>query len=136
MRQDKLSLQRRKERRWTTSPRLAQVVNVDFAVMGGGPAGAAIANVLSLGGARVALVEATDFGKFRAGEALSLEAQRCVARLGFRLDDDPSKGCPTTLPASSWGTPVPRTRSTLISPHGASWIVDRQWLDQALFKHA
>ena len=112
------------------------MADVDFAVIGGGPAGAAIATLLSVGGARVALVEATDFSRFRAGEALGLEAQRCVGRLGFQLDGDPSRGSPSTPPVSTWGTPKVRTRSTLISPEGVTRIVDRQWLDRALFNHA
>lgn len=112
------------------------MLRVDFTVVGGGPAGAAMATLLAIGGAKVALVEAGDFARFRAGEALDLEAQRRIARLGFQLDIDPARSCPATRPVSKWGEPLPRQRSTLLAPVGVSRIVDRQWLDKALFEHA
>jgi flavin-dependent dehydrogenase len=57
-------------------------VKHDFAVIGGGPAGCAMAILLARSGARVALLEKTDYHAFRIGEHLHPSVREALYALG------------------------------------------------------
>lgn len=109
-------------------------MQLDFVVVGAGPAGSAAAARLAQRGAAVALVEASHFGQPRIGEALGLAAQRALGDLGF--DSSVGVGVPGHRPLACWGSPQLTGRPAILAPHGLSWVVDRQAFDRALFRHA
>lgn len=111
------------------------MTKVDVGVIGGGPAGSSLAAALANAGAKVALVESTDFREFRVGEVLNRTAQHALARIGF---DVSAHGCgiPGPLPTSEWGDDGYRARQRFFAPKGFSWIVERREFDRALFLHA
>lgn len=114
---------------------MAPRLEFDVLVMGGGPAGSACATVLAGGGARVGVVEADDFGRFRIGETISPAARAPLARLGF-VNDGAGWGLPSAGVSSVWGRDTAELRPSLANPYGRGWRVDRQRFDQTLFEHA
>jgi flavin-dependent dehydrogenase len=59
-------------------------VELDVAVVGGGPGGSAAATVLADGGLRVALFEREEFPRFHVGESLMPATMRLLENLGVR----------------------------------------------------
>lgn len=109
------------------------MIKVDFGVIGGGPAGSSLAAALANAGAKVALIESTDFREFRVGEVLNRTAQQALARIGL---DVSAYGVPAPLPTSEWGVDGYKARQPFFAPKGFSWIVERRDFDRALFIHA
>jgi flavin-dependent dehydrogenase len=104
----------------------------DVAVIGAGPAGAAIARWLALAGRRVALVERSSFDVPRVGESLAPAVQPLLKELGlwgpFRaLEPLPSHGT-----RSHWGEDTPRVHAHVMNPWGSGWHVDRLAFDRML----
>jgi flavin-dependent dehydrogenase len=108
----------------------------DVAVIGGGPAGTAIARALARRGAHVALVERTRLEATRVGESLAPAVQPLLAELGLwqaflALGPLPSFGT-----RSHWGGDEPRVHSHLMNPWGNGWHVDRLAFDRMLAEAA
>jgi flavin-dependent dehydrogenase len=109
--------------------------DLDVLVVGGGPAGAACAIRLARGGARVAVVEASDFSHFRIGETLDPALAPLLKRLGVRIDAQPWSA-PCNGVAAAWGRPTATQRPSMLNPYGRGWRVDRRTFDRILFEHA
>ena len=103
------------------------------AIIGGGPAGSALAALLAAQGRRPILLERDNFPRPKlCGEFLSMEAQGLLARIG----------CMEEVKALR---PVPLTRARFFSPSGheaafdlgaQAWGLSRTALDESLFRHA
>jgi flavin-dependent dehydrogenase len=107
--------------------------SVDIAVLGGGPAGSALAILMARRGARVALIEKSDFGTFRPGEHLPPDATGALAALGCgaKLFADTLVESPGIL--SDWGTDVPLYKPYIGGTEGLGLNLDRVAFDRALF---
>ena len=92
-----------KSRSSTLSPECTPAAQaVDIVVLGGGPAGAALAILTARAGASVLLVERSDYGSRRVGEHLAPTARGALAAL--EIDPETLKPCLTDSPgiATSW----------------------------------
>jgi flavin-dependent dehydrogenase len=104
----------------------------DVAVIGGGPAGAAVARVLALRGRDVVVLEASAFGGPRFGETLAPECNPLLRELGVR-DGVLASGAlesPGTL--SAWGGPEPAETDFVANRYGSGLHVDRNTFDELL----
>jgi len=108
----------------------------DVLVIGGGPAGSACATLLARGGARVAVVEASDFSGFRIGETLDASADPLLARLGVPMTGYAGWRLASHGVASAWTTSTIETRPSILNPHGQGWRVKRHEFDRTLFQNA
>ncbi|AKQ69064.1 Tryptophan halogenase [Myxococcus hansupus] len=106
----------------------------DIAIIGGGPAGAAMAVALrdQAPFLSVTLIERTAYDTPRSGETLSPEVRLPLSRLGvwgsFLRDGHlASRGT-----ASCWSRPEPSTQDTHMSPWGSAWHLDRARFDERL----
>jgi 2-polyprenyl-6-methoxyphenol hydroxylase-like FAD-dependent oxidoreductase len=108
----------------------------DVLVIGGGPAGSACATLLARGGARVAVVEASDFSGFRIGETLDASANPLLARLEIPMAGHAGWRLASPGVASSWTTSTIEKRPSILNPHGQGWRVQRHEFDRALFQNA
>jgi flavin-dependent dehydrogenase len=111
-------------------------LDLDLLVIGGGPAGSACAIRSARHGARVAIVEASDFSRFRIGETIEPSARPLLAELGILAGDDCEWSAPSTGIVSAWGQPSSARRPSMLNPYGRGWRVDRRSLDRALFEQA
>jgi flavin-dependent dehydrogenase len=109
-------------------------VEFDVVVVGGGPAGSACAMRLSRKGARVALLEASDYARLRIGETLEPAVQAILERAGFRCDGGVPCAVPCQETGSAWGSSRVTLRPSIGYPHGRGWRLDRRAFDQRLFE--
>ncbi len=107
----------------------------DVLVIGGGPAGSACAIRLANAGARVALIDSSDFSRFRIGETIEPEAGTLLLQLGLDANNQ-SWSAPCSGVTAAWGTPNPMHRPSLLNPLGRGWRVERREFDRALFAQA
>ena len=108
---------------------------VDVVVVGGGPAGAAIAIALTRGfhGSRsVVVLERSGYEHPRIGETLPPEARVPLASLGVwnRFLEQRHGPAPGTL--SVWGQDQIAENHFICNPHGNGWHLDRQRFDAML----
>jgi 2-polyprenyl-6-methoxyphenol hydroxylase-like FAD-dependent oxidoreductase len=104
----------------------------DVAIVGGGPAGAAVARALALRGRDVVVLEATAFGGPRFGETLPPECNPLLRALGV-LDALAASGAvdsPGTV--SAWGAGAPAETDFVANPFGGGRHVDRNAFDAML----
>lgn len=111
-------------------------LDVDFLVIGGGPAGSACATRLSCGGARVAIAEASEFSRFRIGETIAPTVRPLLSQLGIEGGDDWDWSAPSTGIAAAWGQPFSARLPSMLNPFGRGWRVDRKSFDRMLFEQA
>jgi flavin-dependent dehydrogenase len=111
-------------------------LTLDFLVIGGGAAGSACANRLSRGGARAAIIETTDFSRYRVGEIIAPSARRPLSQLGVGPEVLCDWCAPCTGVAAAWGQPSAAQRPSLFNPYGRGWRVDRRAFDRMLFEQA
>lgn len=104
----------------------------DVAIVGAGPAGAALALRLARRGRRVALIERSGYEQARIGETLSPLVQPELHELGLWPDFLALDPLPSWGTASIWGEPGTQAHSHLSSPWGNGWHVDRTALDRLL----
>lgn len=109
--------------------------DVDFLVVGGGPAGSACAIRLAQAGARVAIVESSDFSRFRIGETLEPSLGPALAHLGVELEEQNWSAACRGITAT-WGQSTAARRPTIFNAYGKGWCVDRRKFDRALFDQA
>jgi flavin-dependent dehydrogenase len=104
----------------------------DVLVIGGGPAGAAVALCLARQGCSVALLEATAYESQRYGETLPPEINPVLHELGV-LDAFRALS-PLEAPGiiSVWGDPIPVESDFIHNVHGMGWHIDRKTFDQML----
>ncbi len=106
----------------------------DVAIIGGGPAGTAMAIALRDRAPylSVTVLERTNYDAPRMGETLPPDVRLPLSRLGawgaFLRDGHlASRGT-----SSCWGYPEPRYHDTLMSPWGSAWHLDRTRFDERL----
>ncbi len=104
----------------------------DEAVVGGGPAGTSAAITLAHGGARVVVLERTDYGAVRAGESIRPACKPLLVRLGAWERFASAGHHPSPVICSAWGRPELVSRDALFDPHGTGWHVDRRAFDEML----
>ena len=111
-------------------------MRTDVAIVGGGPAGAALAiSVLSQGRA-VVIIESSDYSVMRAGETLQPASSPLLERLGVWerfLEEAPvvSHGV-----ASAWGHDELEANDFFVSARGNGWHLDRSRFDRMLAAEA
>lgn len=108
----------------------------DVFVIGGGPAGAAVARGLALRGRRVVLFEATEFDRPRFGETIAPEANPLLRELGVWDEYAASNAVESPGTISAWGSPVPSETDFLRNAHGSGRHVDRNAFDAMLCRAA
>jgi flavin-dependent dehydrogenase len=108
----------------------------DAVVVGGGPAGAACAIVLARAGMDVALIEASRYETFRAGETLPPAARPLLERLNVWecLAHDALQAAPGIV--SVWGRETPYENDFVFNPFGPGWHLDRARFDQLMVEAA
>jgi flavin-dependent dehydrogenase len=111
-------------------------LDVDVLVIGGGPAGSACAIRSARGGARVAIVEASDFSRFRIGETLEPSVRPLLAKLGMDIGAACGWSAASTGVVAAWGQPSPTQRPSVFNPYGRGWRIDRKTFDRVLFDQA
>jgi flavin-dependent dehydrogenase len=108
-------------------------VDVDVAIAGGGPAGAAAAlTLLRYSNLEVALIERSRYATLRVGESLPASAMGLLEYLGaweaFVADRHP----PTHAFNASWGSDSVGSTQLIFSEHGHGWHLDRRRFDATL----
>jgi flavin-dependent dehydrogenase len=109
----------------------------DVAIAGGGPAGAAAALALlrTRPGLRVAVIEASAFEGWRAGETLAPGGREILAGLGcWERVRDTAVACHGTR--AVWGGDEPYDNEFVFSARGNGWHLDRVRFDAALLDTA
>jgi flavin-dependent dehydrogenase len=105
---------------------------LDVVVVGGGPAGTAVAIELARAGRSVALFEQSHYDQLRIGETLPPLARIPLLRLGvwdrfLRDVHTPSYGT-----VSVWGQERPYENEFIFNPYGHGWHIDRRRFDAML----
>jgi len=110
--------------------------DVDVAIAGGGPAGAAAACVLARAGLRVLLADAGGAHRFKVGEGLPPSARHLLRESGAleRILADGHRASHGTL--AFWGNDTAHANDYLFQPHGHGLQLDRARFDAALLEHA
>jgi flavin-dependent dehydrogenase len=120
----------------TGSPGARAMPTVDVAVVGGGPAGCAVAMALARLGAAVVVLERTDGGGNPVGESLPPSATPLLHRLGAW--EAVAATAPLAIHAnrSCWGADAIEERDFLRDPYGPGWRVDRTAFNRVLLAEA
>jgi flavin-dependent dehydrogenase len=105
-------------------------------VLGGGPAGTAIAISLAARGCTVAVLERSQYDRMRVGETLPPSILPSLNALGLcerfqREDNVASSGV-----VCVWGDEEPYDNDYIWSPYGNGWQIDRRWFDKMLAEAA
>jgi flavin-dependent dehydrogenase len=108
------------------------VREIDVAVVGGGPAGAAVALGLAAAGHSVIVLGRRDPTGGRAGEVLSPEIGSLLTQLGIWDRFLASGPQPAHAIWSSWGSDHLVAKDFVLNPHGPGWRVDRPAFDAML----
>lgn len=103
--------------------------DVDVAVIGGGPAGAATALALVREGVSVALIEQSTYGNVRVGETVPPEIGTTLRSLRIwdqflRDAHNPASGV-----RYAWGRPDLSESDFIFNPYGVGWHIDRSRFD-------
>jgi 2-polyprenyl-6-methoxyphenol hydroxylase-like FAD-dependent oxidoreductase len=110
--------------------------DVDVAVLGGGPAGAAMALGLVKRGCSTVVVERSDYRNVRIGETLTPAVRPLLVSLGI-WDRFLAEGhSPSFNIRSAWGGDHLHDNNSIFNPHGAGWRVDRARFDAMLARCA
>jgi flavin-dependent dehydrogenase len=107
-------------------------MDVEVAIVGGGPAGAACALLLARAGLRVALADYRPEGAFRVGEGLPPPAKSLLHRLGLwpAFCADAHRESPGNL--SWWGSDEAVTQDFVLGVAGCGYQLDRARFDAML----
>ena len=116
--------------------RLGDARKFDVAVLGGGPAGAAVASALIRRGYSTVVIEQSDYRDARVGETLPPAIGPLLTSLGMWdqfLEDNhtPSFGI-----RSAWGSDDFQDNDFIFNPYGNGWHVDRNRFDEMLIRCA
>lgn len=106
---------------------------IDVLVVGGGPAGLAVAlGLRRQGELSVAVVEKSEYDAPRVGETLSPGARPLLEALGVWEDFVAADHLPAYGTAAAWGSPELAGRDFLMTPFGTGWNLDRRAFDALL----
>jgi flavin-dependent dehydrogenase len=95
-------------------------------IIGGGPAGCAVALALYAQGQRdIAVFEAGDHSQQRMGESLPPDIALMFERLGIQQAFLAEQHSPCMGSASAWGSDALGHNDFIASPHGPGWHLDR-----------
>jgi flavin-dependent dehydrogenase len=110
--------------------------DVDVAIAGGGPAGAAAACMLAHAGLSVLLADAGGARTFKVGEGLPPSARHLLRELGAldRVLADGHRASHGTI--AFWGDDTPHANDFMFQLHGHGLQLDRIRFDDALLEHA
>ena len=114
----------------------ATTIEVDVAIIGGGPAGCAVAISLAQLGYRVALLERTNYTKARVGETLPPTVQPVLRELGVweRFLADGHAPAPGLV--VEWGGTERFETDHIFNAYGCGWNLDRVKFDRSLYEAA
>lgn len=106
--------------------------DVDVAILGGGPAGAAIALGLLKCGYSTVVIERSDYRGARIGETLPPAIRPLLVSLGTWDRFLADKHAPSFGIRSAWGGDELHDNDFIFSPYGTGWHVDRGRFDSML----
>ncbi|HVR40367.1 MAG TPA: FAD-dependent oxidoreductase [Thermoanaerobaculia bacterium] len=111
-------------------------MRTDVAVVGGGPAGAALAISVAGQGRGVVIIESSDYSAIRAGETLQPASRALIEKLGVweRFLDDAHVSSHGV--ASAWGSDELQANDFFVAPRGNGWHLDRSRFDHMLASEA
>jgi flavin-dependent dehydrogenase len=118
-------------------PVVSRAIGVfDVLVVGGGPAGSAVAITVARRGLSVLMIERSRFDAPRIGEHLTPGAQPAIRVLGAARDLASGSHAPCAGIHSAWGSDDLYARDYMFSVHGHGWNLDRARFDAALARLA
>ena len=104
----------------------------DVAVLGGGPAGLAVAIALALRGRSVAVLEREPRAAAKAGESFGPRLRALLERLGAWEEFAALATVPFRGVRSAWGAQEIHDRPSVLHPLGEGWHVDRVRFEEML----
>jgi len=108
-------------------------IDVDVAIIGGGPAGAAAAlTLLRYTRRRVAVIERSAFETPRIGESTSSSILSLLGFVGASHVLSEHTAQPAAAAAAAWGGPEPMVRHALFTSQGDGLLLDRRAFDARL----
>jgi len=110
--------------------------DVDVAVLGGGPAGAATAIALRRRGHSAVVIESSGYGNVRVGEPLPPRIRIPLVTLGVWEQFAAETHVPAPGIRSAWGQDDLYDNDFLYNPYGVGWHVDRGRFDSMLARCA
>jgi flavin-dependent dehydrogenase len=111
------------------------ILDVDVAILGGGPAGAATALALTRRGYSAAVIERSNYDNTRIGETLPPAVQPVLASLGVWDQFLAEKYSPSYGIRSAWGQDYLYDNDFIFNPYGTGWHVDRARFDSMLARN-
>lgn len=109
---------------------------VDVGVVGGGPAGAAVALALRRLGYSTAVIERSDYRDVRIGETLPPAVKPLLSRLGVWDQFVSQEHSPAFGIRSAWGGDRPYEHDFIFNAYGSGWHVERARFDSMLVQCA
>jgi flavin-dependent dehydrogenase len=113
-----------------------EIRDVDVAVLGGGPAGAAIALDLLNRGYSTVVIERSDYSGVRIGETLVPAVRPLLVSLGIWDRFLAERHSPSFAIRSAWGDHYLHDNNFIFNPYGAGWHVDRARFDAMMIRCA
>jgi len=111
-------------------------LDVDVAILGGGPAGLAAALALTHRGYSTVVVERSDYSNTRIGETLPPAVQPLLTTLGIWDQFLEQKHSRAFGIRCAWGQGQLRDNDFIFDPYGSGWHIDRPSFDQMLARSA